>query len=164
MTESSALAMSTSTGTVLSSEATERLIQLYREHACLWRVGDTFYKNRYARDDALRAIAQELKLSVSQVKHKINNLRTQYHHYRRANLKRRAANPLNRSIQVKWRWYTALNFLSDASHSKAGLSNLDEDAVSNLRASILKFNYFCVYVLYCTYTFLISSTHIIILL
>ena len=117
---------STSPSSPLATDVTEQLIELYRQHVCLWQVTDFNYKNRYVRDDALRSIAHELKLTTKEVKEKIVHLRTQYHHYRRQGTKRKTGSGAEESKVIRWKWFNLLKFLSDTVKPRATLSNLDE--------------------------------------
>ena len=109
-----------------ASDVTEQLIELYRQHVCLWQVTDFNYKNRYVRDDALLAIAHELKLTTKEVKEKVTRLRTLYHHYRRQGTKQKTGSGAEESKVIKWKWFNSLKFLSDTVKPRATLSNLNE--------------------------------------
>lgn len=59
------------------------LIELYREHPCLYAVKSIEYKNKYTRNSALEQIHSELKLirpcvSLIDIKSKFNNIRTNF--------------------------------------------------------------------------------------
>ena len=66
-----------------SGDNTEQFIQFYSENHCLWQVTNAQYKNRYARDDAIRTIARELTISTQEAKDKVRTLRTYYNSERR---------------------------------------------------------------------------------
>ena len=117
---------SSSTSSALHSiDTTEQLIQLYHEHPCLWKVADKDYKNRYIRDNAVRDIASELKIPITDVKEKIYNLRTQYNHYRRQLTKRKSGSGVEDTSSIKWKWFSSLEFLSDGTKQRATISNLE---------------------------------------
>ena len=108
-----------------SKDCTEELIQLYRENACLWHVTNSQYKNRYARDKAIRDIAQKLHLTSKDVRRRISNLRTTYHQCRRRITKRKTGSSADDTDPVKWKWFSSLEFLSDSVLPRNSLSNLN---------------------------------------
>ncbi|KAK7918607.1 hypothetical protein WMY93_009891 [Mugilogobius chulae] len=55
-----------------------RLVELWQFHACLYDVSSSTYHDRYARLKSLEEIANELHLTVNEVKVKLASLRTQY--------------------------------------------------------------------------------------
>ena len=115
---------SSTSSAIQSNDTTDQLIQLYHDNPCLWQVSNKNYKNRPLRDDAIREIAEELKLSTKDVKEKIYHLRTQYNYYRRQQTKRKSGSGTDDS-SIKWKWFNSLEFLSDGSKQRASISNLD---------------------------------------
>ena len=105
---------------------TETFIQHYHDHPCLWQVTNAQYRDRFARDNALRDIAHNLGISSNEVKEKIKRLRTQYSAERRKYLKRKpTGSAADDSKTSKWRWYNSLEFLSDGLVHRSSHSNLD---------------------------------------
>ena len=56
------------------------------------------YKSRYARDDAIRAIARELTISTQEVKDKVRTLRTYYNSERRKTTKRKTGSAGEKAV------------------------------------------------------------------
>ncbi|KAL4709229.1 hypothetical protein ACJJTC_010529 [Scirpophaga incertulas] len=62
-------------------DTTIKFIQLYKLHPCLWDFSSKDYKNKQKRDAAYITIIEEMNISgfsVTDVKNKINNLRSTY--------------------------------------------------------------------------------------
>ena len=108
----------------LSTEQTEKLIQMYQEHECLWKVTDENYKDRYAKEAAFREIARQLGIPVADSKTKITNLRTQYQSEKMKLCRRKSGSAAASNSVTKWKWYSSLQFLSDTCEPRRSISSL----------------------------------------
>ncbi|CAH2098176.1 unnamed protein product [Euphydryas editha] len=66
----------------LTEEETLRLVQLYRQHECLWDIRSEAYKNKQMRMSALKQIceAMDIKgLNIDEIKTKIKIIRSTYY-------------------------------------------------------------------------------------
>ena len=111
---------------------TEQLIQLYREHPDLWDVTNTFYKDRYIRDESFRDIGAKLKIDPRIVKDRLRKLRTQYNQERRKFKTRKTGSAAEHVRSPKWRWFNALDLLGDTFKHRKTTSTLDEVQIQNL--------------------------------
>ena len=107
-----------------SSDNTEQLIHLYFEHPCLWKVTDLTYKDRYKRDAAYRIIGNELKIEATEVKVRLKKLRTQFLQEKKKLLKRKTGSGADEVKSTKWKWFSALSFLSDSINQRPTKSTL----------------------------------------
>ncbi|XP_018016388.1 uncharacterized protein LOC108673117 isoform X2 [Hyalella azteca] len=130
--------MSTKEPLVWTHSLVERLIDLYRDHECLWRVTSKKYKNRIAKEKAMVKIVGVLRnfcaqVTVAEVRKKIHTLRSQFH--REMKLIRESTESGAGADQMytpKLWCFESLMFINDIDAHRQSTSTLDEDVqVSN---------------------------------
>ena len=109
---------------ISETQLTEQIISLYREHPELWQVSHKLYKDRYQRDECIRDIGAKVNLPASDVKARINKLRSQFSAERRKILTRKTGSGADDFKSPKWKWFSSLEFLSDGLQQRATKSNL----------------------------------------
>lgn len=70
--------------TVWNKEMKETLIDLYREREILWNTKLKEYMNRDKRRNAMKEIAEQLKVDINEATKEINTLRTQFNYSKRS--------------------------------------------------------------------------------
>lgn len=65
-----------------NADETLKLVQLYREHECLWNMRCQEYKNKQNRTSALQQIRTEIGIegiTIEEIKNKIKSIRNTYY-------------------------------------------------------------------------------------
>jgi len=90
-----------------------KLITLYRHHKVLWNVKLEQYKNKDARNQAYKIIAEEMDepyFELADVPTKIENLRTAYHQEKRkVEYSNNSGSGANNVYKPKVFWFEALD-------------------------------------------------------
>ncbi|XP_067001396.2 uncharacterized protein [Anabrus simplex] len=118
-----------------TKEAVEILIEEYMKHTCLYAVKSPLYHNRNARRDAEAKIARALcevrpNTDSSEVKSKINGLRTQFNNKRNKVNKLKSGMSSDDVYRPSFMWYDRLLFLTDHIMPRSSRSNLDMSQLS----------------------------------
>ena len=66
-----------------STEETCKLIELYREYSLLWDPTCIYYKNKFKKADAFKAIGNLLNVTQVEVDRKLRNTNSQFFRQRR---------------------------------------------------------------------------------
>lgn len=113
-----------------STENTISLIKMLRETPCLWDKNCRDYKNRGKKKDEMQRLADEYKMSYSDMEKKIHNLKTQF---RREHKKLRASQRSGSSLEkCSWFGYQPLRFLLPRNESRGG--RCTDDGASEVSA------------------------------
>ncbi|XP_064082982.1 uncharacterized protein LOC135198998 [Macrobrachium nipponense] len=114
-----------------SREEIIQLIDLYRQHPCLWNVKSDMYKDRAERVAALTAIAAELRktcvaITTGDIKRKIETLQNQHRREMQLVENSRKSGAGVDDIYIPRLWcFNDLSFLNDGGIIRPSLSNID---------------------------------------
>ncbi|XP_018025076.1 uncharacterized protein LOC108680700 [Hyalella azteca] len=123
-------------------DVTERLIELYRQAPCLWKVKSSVYKDRISRHQALEKISEQMKksdasMNIEKIRKKIHTLRNQF----RSEMKRKkdtlkSGTGAEDSFTPRLWCFNILSFLTDGDEKRPSVSSLDEMEISASTPSI----------------------------
>ncbi|KAF5281929.1 hypothetical protein FQR65_LT14455 [Abscondita terminalis] len=121
-------------------EHVSTLIDLYREHECLYKVKSALYHNKSARQQALEQMASVISdvrpnTTVNDVKTKINSLRTQFNK-ECAKLRSKPSGCSGEVVNIKLWCFEQLLFLQDQSTPRSSTSNLQAQGHADWNESI----------------------------
>ncbi|XP_068246512.1 uncharacterized protein [Palaemon carinicauda] len=114
-----------------SRQLTLNLIELYRQHPCLWDVRKEVYKDLEARTAAIKEITAHLKQYVAnmnevEVKRKLALLRNQHRkEMRKVSMGKKSGAGSEEQYTPKLWCFNALSFLNSGDTVRSSLSNLD---------------------------------------
>lgn len=115
-----------------------KLIDLYKANVCLWQVNHHNYRDRNARDGAMRRIQTSLKKQMTgvtgpDIKNKLHTLRSQYRRELRAMKESTRSNDGGHVYRPRLWCFDAFHFLNDAEEIRDPISVLDfeEEEVRN---------------------------------
>ncbi|XP_072941202.1 uncharacterized protein [Epargyreus clarus] len=119
--------------TKLNEAENIKLVQLYREHECLWDNKSIHYRNKDMRATALQSIAQELSIEgigPSEVKNKIKSLRATYN-LELEKIKKSSRSGAGGNVYIpKVRWFEEMDaFIRNVSIQRKTTMNLNPDEV-----------------------------------
>lgn len=150
----SSLIMSQKNQIIWHREDVVHLIELYKDNVCLWQVKHYSYKNRNARDAALRKILDCLKKQMPDVtssdikKKKLHTLRSQYRREMKLVKESSKSGAGAEEIYKPKLWcFDAFGFLYDGEEIRESISTLDleEDEV---RKQCISFIIICYHQIY----------------
>lgn len=107
------------------------LIELYRQHSCLWNVKLDTYKDRNKRAAALQIISEEIKkigvsVTANETKKKIDILRGQQRREMRKKRKSQKSGASTDDIYTPTLWcFDLLSFLNDGDDIRESATNLE---------------------------------------
>ncbi|XP_066970138.1 uncharacterized protein [Macrobrachium rosenbergii] len=114
-----------------SRQLTLNLIELYRQHPCLWDVREEVYKDRDARTAAIKQITTNLKQNATymnevEVKRKIALLQNQHRReMRKVNMDKKSGVGSEDQYTPKLWCFNSLSFLNSGDTVRPSVSNLD---------------------------------------
>ena len=115
-----------------SRDHTERLIELYRDAPCLWKVKSKEYKDRVVRVQALERINEEMKtidssMTIEKIRKKIHTLRNQFRgEIKKMNDVMKSGAGAEDSFTSRLWCFQLLSFLKDGDEKRPSVSSLDE--------------------------------------
>lgn len=124
--------------TAFNRENTLLLVNLYELQPTLYCVSSPLYKDKNARDIAIKTITEQLfiktklKLSASEIREKINNLRTQFNEYYRkyeASIHSGMGAEEVEAAKPKWWLWEHLQFVKDGNKTRNATSSINVDEV-----------------------------------
>lgn len=113
---------------------TIQFVELYRDAECLWKINSEMYKDRNARDGALKKICDEMGINgfgIREVAQKIKNIRSAYYQELKKinNSKKSGASAID-IYQPKVPWFTIVHsFLKQNPEMNETVSNLCSSSV-----------------------------------
>ncbi|XP_017463719.1 PREDICTED: uncharacterized protein LOC108357135 [Rhagoletis zephyria] len=109
--------------TVWTREKITQLIELYRQHDCLWNHYTEAYKNKEKRTKAIENICSTLRITKMDFGKKIHNLRNQFNSEMKK-LERRVEetgdDKESNAASCRWKHFQALRFLRDIIEPRPG--------------------------------------------
>ncbi|XP_054738313.1 uncharacterized protein LOC129244613 [Anastrepha obliqua] len=109
--------------TVWTREKITQLIELYRQHDCLWNHYTEAYKNKEKRTKAIEDICSNLRITKMDFGKKIHNLRNQFNSEMKK-LERRVEetgdDTESKTEGCRWKHFQALKFLRDVIEPRPG--------------------------------------------
>jgi len=116
---------------------TMQFVALYRDAECLWKINSEIYKDRNARDEALKHICNEMGINgfgIREVAQKIKNIRSAYYQeIKKINNSKKSGASTDDIYQPKVPWFTIVHsFLKQNSAMNATVSSpCDSQVQSN---------------------------------
>ncbi|KAH8264412.1 hypothetical protein KR038_008316 [Drosophila bunnanda] len=105
-------------------ESTIKLIELYENQSVLWDVSSQDYKDKHKKQNAYRAIGEELGKSDDDLKTKIHNLRTQFFQEVRRVKQKKSDQGTSDNHTSKWEFFDALKFIQNDDGNNDKIENL----------------------------------------
>lgn len=93
----------------MSDEKIFELIAQIESEPCLWQKSHKYYQNKYKKSEAIETIAKSSNITSELVKEKLKSLRTIY--FQNAQKLKKGKSGSAGGVQVKWKFFNALNFL-----------------------------------------------------
>ncbi|KAK0078297.1 hypothetical protein PV326_009460, partial [Microctonus aethiopoides] len=114
-----------------SNSACLNLIDLYREHECLWNPADDNYKNKIKKLDAWNKISQIMKCEVVEVKKKMESLLSSFRRERQRQIETfKTGSGADEIFKSAWFAFKHMTFLMDKFTPKE-TKNTEELSIEN---------------------------------
>lgn len=113
----------------MNTKQTIQFVELYRDAECLWKINSEVYKDRDARDRALKKICDEMSIDgfgIREVAQKIKNIRSAYYQeLKKINNSKKSGSSSIDIYQPKVPWFTIVHsFLKQNPEMNETVSNL----------------------------------------